>query len=178
MINDRQIIKKIQKGDIRAFESLFRAWYLPLVNYGASVIKERDAAEEIVQELFYIIWRDRQKINITTSVKGYLFRSVYNKSIHYLNHRKVVMKHASEATPETGTDSTDPYEIMKYMELNDKMSIILERLPERSAQIFCMSRFEGLKYSEIANKLAISVKTVEANMSRALKEFRKELLQS
>ena len=159
------------------FESLFRAWYLPLVNYGTSITKERDAAEEIVQELFYVIWRDREKINITTSVKGYLFRSVYNKSLHYLNHRKVVMKHVSEAVPETGRDSNDPSEIMKYKELHDKVSIVLDQLPEKCAQIFCMSRFEGLKYSEIASKLAISVKTVEANMSRALKEFRKELLQ-
>lgn len=177
MITDRQIVKRIRKGDIREFESLFRSWYLPLLNYGTSIVKDRDAAEEIVQELFYIIWRDREKIDITTSLRGYLFRSVYNRSIHHLNHRKVVIKHVSEAPPDSGTDSNDPSEIMKYRELHDKVSIILERLPERCAQIFCMSRFEGLKYSEIASNLDISVKTVEANMGRALKEFRKELLQ-
>jgi RNA polymerase sigma-70 factor (ECF subfamily) len=68
-----------------------------------------------------------------------------------------------------------PAEILQYKELQAKIARTIERLPERCGQIFCMNRFEGLKYSEIAEKLAVSVKTVEANMGRALKEFRKAL---
>jgi RNA polymerase sigma-70 factor (ECF subfamily) len=68
-----------------------------------------------------------------------------------------------------------PSDILNYKELQDKIAKILERLPEKCGKIFTMSRFEGLKYTEIAEKLSVSVKTVEANMGRALKEFRKEL---
>jgi RNA polymerase sigma-70 factor (ECF subfamily) len=177
MLKEREIINRIRKGDIREFESLFRSYYTPLLNFGTSVLKDRDAAEEIVQELFYIIWRDREKLIITTSLKGYLFRSVYNRAMHHLDHIKVVRKHAAETDTGSSTDSNDPLEIMRYRELNSRVAKILDNLPERCAQIFCMSRFEGLKYNEIASQLAISVKTVEANMGRALKEFRKELLQ-
>ena len=71
----------------------------------------------------------------------------------------------------------NPSDILNYKELQEKVARILERLPERCGMIFKMSRFEGLKYNEIAEKLSVSVKTVEANMGRALKEFRKELAQ-
>jgi RNA polymerase sigma-70 factor (ECF subfamily) len=73
--------------------------------------------------------------------------------------------------------SESPSDILSYKELQDKIARILERLPEKCGKIFTMSRFEGLKYTEIAEKLSVSVKTVEANMGRALKEFRKELAQ-
>jgi RNA polymerase sigma-70 factor (ECF subfamily) len=177
MLKEREIIKRIRKGDIREFESLFRSYYTPLLNFGTSVLRDRDTAEEIVQELFYVIWRDREKLIITTSLKGYLFRSVYNRAMHHLDHIKVVRKHVAETDSGSSTDSNDPLEIMRYRELNSRVTKILDNLPERCARIFCMSRFEGLKYNEIASQLAISVKTVEANMGRALKEFRKELLQ-
>ena len=69
----------------------------------------------------------------------------------------------------------NPYDILHYKELQDRIAHILERLPEKCGMIFYMNRFEGLKYNEIASKLSISIKTVEANMGKALKEFRKEL---
>jgi RNA polymerase sigma-70 factor (ECF subfamily) len=68
-----------------------------------------------------------------------------------------------------------PTDILHYKELQAKIALIIERLPERCGKIFCMNRFEGLKYTEIAEKLSVSIKTVEANMGRALKEFRKAL---
>ncbi len=69
----------------------------------------------------------------------------------------------------------NPSDILQYKELQEKIAGVLDKLPERCGQIFCMNRFEGLKYQEIAEKLSVSVKTVEANMGKALKEFRKEL---
>ena len=79
------------------------------------------------------------------------------------------MSFKSPGSPESPTD------IMHYAELQDKVARVIERLPEKCGRIFCMSRFEGLKYTEIAKKLSVSVKTVEANMGRALKEFRRAL---
>jgi RNA polymerase sigma-70 factor (ECF subfamily) len=87
----------------------------------------------------------------------------------------VVERHAEELSNTKPETSQDPFEILRYKELQVRIAGILERLPERCGMIFCMSRFEGLKYSEIAKKLSVSVKTVEASMGKALKEFRKEL---
>lgn len=176
MANDGDIIGGIRKGDIGQFELLFRSTYTSLVNYARTILKDRDTAEEIVQDLFYVLWRDRKKIKIMSSLNGYLFRSVYNKSMHYLEHQKVVTKHAQNIKPGVSINTEDPVEILKYKELHERIAIIIGKLPERCARIFCMSRFEGLKYSEIADELSISVKTVEANMGKALKEFRNELL--
>ncbi len=96
--------------------------------------------------------------------------------MHYIEHQKVVDKYAGKAVKGMGIDPIDPVEVLKYKELNEKIANIIGKLPERCGKIFCMSRFEGLKYSEIAEELSISVKTVEANMGKALKVFRNELL--
>ncbi|MBM3419935.1 MAG: RNA polymerase sigma-70 factor [Bacteroidetes bacterium] len=167
------IAGSIRNGDIGAFESLFRSSYSPLVRYASTIVRDKDTAEEIVQDLFYRLWADRKKTEIKSSLNGYLFRSVYNRCMHLIEHRKVVRKYESEmALIDAGSPPT-PLQEMQYGELQDKIARTLENLPERCCEIFCLNRFEGLKYSEIASKLSISVKTVEANMGRALKEFRK-----
>ena len=176
MVSDREVIGGIRKGDIGQFELLFRSTYTSLVNYAKTILKDHDTAEEIVQELFYVLWRDRKKIKIMTSLNGYLFRSVYNRSMHYIEHQKVVNRYAGKAKTGVSISTEDPLEVLKCKELHEKIAIIIGKLPERCARIFCMSRFEGLKYAEIAEELSISVKTVEANMGKALKEFRNELL--
>jgi RNA polymerase sigma-70 factor (ECF subfamily) len=175
MIRDKDIIGRIRKGDIRQFESLFRSSYVSLVKYSKKLIKDQDTAEEIVQDLFFRLWQDREIINIESSLNGYLFRAVHNRCLHYFEHLKVVERHAQEMTSETFDTPEDPADVLQYKELQAKVARILERLPERCGKIFMMNRFEGFKYSEIAEKLSVSVKTVEANMGKALKEFRREL---
>jgi len=175
MLRDSEIIGRIRRGDIRQFETLFRSSYVSLVKYAGTLIKDQDSAEEIVQDLFVRLWQDREKINIESSLNGYLFRSVHNRCLHYFEHRKVVEKHANEMAFESELNTEDPSDTLQYKELQAKIAAILERLPERCGKIFCMNRFEGLKYTEIAEKLSVSVKTVEANMGKALKEFRKAL---
>ena len=170
MLRDTDITWRIRNGDIGQFESLFRSSYVSLVRYAKTLIKDHDTAEEIVQDLFFRLWQDKEKLNIESSLNGYLFRSVHNKCLHYIEHNRVIERHAEEM-------SYSQSEILNYKELQEKIASILERLPERCGKIFTMSRFEGLKYSEIADKLSVSIKTVEANMGRALKEFRKELTQ-
>jgi RNA polymerase sigma-70 factor, ECF subfamily len=178
MIRDTEIIGRIRNGDVGQFESLFRSSYVSLVRYAKTLIKDHDTAEEIVQDLFFRIWQDKEKLNIESSLNGYLFRSVHNRCLHYIEHNKVVERHAEEMSYHQTETQESPSDILNYKELQEKVAMILERLPERCGRIFTMSRFEGLKYSEIAEKLSVSVKTVEANMGRALKEFRKVLTQS
>ena len=159
--------------NIRAFETLFRTYYEPLCRYAHRLIENLDAAEEIVQDLFYVLWKDREKLQIFTSINGYLYRAVKNKSLLYLEHekvrenyRKAYAEHAA-ALP----DST-PQEELEYKELEQKIQETLSRLPERRQKIFRMHRLDGKKYGEIARELRISVKTVEAEMSKTLQELR------
>jgi RNA polymerase sigma-70 factor (ECF subfamily) len=175
MNGDTEIIRRIREGDKGQFELLFRSSYVSLVRYAKSLIKDHDTAEEIVQDLFVRLWQDKEKIKIESSLNGYLYRSVHNRCLHYIEHSRVVERHAEEMSYRQPDSPEMPSEILNYKELQAKVATILEKLPDRCGQIFCMSRFEGLKYNEIAEKLSVSVKTVEANMGRALKEFRKEL---
>ena len=177
MIRDTEIIWRIRKGDVGQFELLFRSSYVSLVRYAKTLIKDHDTAEEIVQDLFFRLWKDKEKLNIESSLNGYLFRSVHNKCLHFIEHNRVIERHAEEMSYRQTESQESPSDILNYKELQEKVVRILERLPERCGKIFTMSRFEGLKYTEIAEKLSVSVKTVEANMGRALKEFRKELAQ-
>ena len=178
MIRDTDIIGRIRQGDVQVFESLFRSSYVSLVRYARTIIKDQDNAEEIVQDLFCRIWKERGKIKIESSLNGYLFRSVHNRCLHFIEHTRIVEKHAEEMSFRPKDSPEIPSDILNYKELQAKIASILEKLPERCGRIFCMSRFDGLKYNEIAEKLSVSVKTVEANMGRALKEFRKELTEN
>jgi RNA polymerase sigma-70 factor (family 1) len=177
MIRDAEIIRRIRQGDKGQFESLFRSSYVSLVRYAKKIVKDHDSAEEIVQDLFFRFWQDKEKIRIESSLNGYLFRAVHNRCLHWIEHNRVVEKHAQEIMLMEADNSETPAEIIHYKELQVKIAEILERLPEKCGRIFCMNRFDGLKYSEIAEKLSVSVKTVEANMGRALKEFRKALIE-
>jgi RNA polymerase sigma-70 factor, ECF subfamily len=178
MTSDTDIIRRIRQGDVKQFESLFRSSYVSLVRYARRLVKDQDNAEEIVQDLFYRIWKDREKINIESSLNGYLFRSVHNKCLHFIEHNRIVEKHAVEMSFRHPDSPESPSDILNYKELQAKIARILEKLPDRCGKIFYMNRFEGLKYTEIAEKLSVSVKTVEANMGRALKAFRKELTEN
>jgi RNA polymerase sigma-70 factor, ECF subfamily len=173
MIRENEIILRIRQGDVKQFESLFRSSYVSLVRYAKTLLKDQDTAEEIVQDLFCRIWKDREKIKIESSLNGYLFRAVHNSCLHYIEHSRIVEKHAEEMSFRQQESPESPSDILNYKELQAKIAGILEKLPERCGKIFYMNRFEGLKYNEIAEKLSVSVKTVEANMGKALKEFRK-----
>jgi RNA polymerase sigma-70 factor (ECF subfamily) len=175
MLRDSEIIRRIRQGDTGQFESLFRSSYVSLVRYAKTLIRDHDTAEEIVQDLFFRLWKDKEKLHIESSLNGYLYRAVHNRCLHYINHNRVVEKYAQEMAVMAPERNETPTDILHYRELQARIAGILERLPEKCGKIFCMSRFEGLKYSEIAEKLSVSVKTVEANMGRALKEFRKAL---
>ncbi|HEX2921287.1 MAG TPA: RNA polymerase sigma-70 factor [Bacteroidales bacterium] len=175
MTSDKERIRRIRGGDVKEFESLFRSSYPSLVRYAKVLVKDHDTAEEIVQDLFVRLWQNKNDLLIDSSLTGYLFRSVHNRCLHHINHLKVVEKYNEEMSQKQPESPESPADILNYAELQGKIARILEKLPERCGQIFFMNRFEGLKYAEIAQKLSVSIKTVEANMGKALKEFRKEL---
>jgi RNA polymerase sigma-70 factor, ECF subfamily len=175
-MSDLSIYERIQHGDISAFEKVFREYYAPLTLFANSMVKDKDVAEEIVQDFFYNYWKNRDQITIQTSMKSYFFQSIKNKSLKYLRHESVKSKYATgELENLQAKNHVYQPNVYELKELETKIATVLEKLPANCSKIFKMSRFEGMKYREIAEKLSISVKTVEANMSKALTEFRNEL---
>ena len=166
---------KTRSDDIAVFEMLFRKYYAELVNYSFVFTNDQDASEEIVQEFFYNYWKNRKRINIKFSLKAYLYRSIRNNTLNYLENLKVRRKYADRVLNLPGDRSGYENRELEYAELNEMIEKTLSELPERCRLIFRMSRFEGLKYEEIASQLSVSVKTVEANMSKALKLLRRRL---
>jgi RNA polymerase sigma-70 factor, ECF subfamily len=166
---------RIKQDDLVEFEKLFKLFYSPLCHYAFRFLKDMDLAEEIVQEFFYNYWKNRHTMNIQISIKSYMFRSIRNNSLKYLEHVQVVKKYEQNFKDTNHSDAATETNELEVKELNDIIESTLNELPERCSQIFKLSRFEGLKYSEIAEKLSISIKTVEANMGKALQLFRKNL---
>ena len=89
MLDELLILKKIKGGDIKAFEELFRRYYFPLCCYAAGIIGQMEVAEEIVEELFYVLWKERERLQIFQSVKSYLYRATRNQSLQYCEHEEV-----------------------------------------------------------------------------------------
>jgi RNA polymerase sigma-70 factor, ECF subfamily len=168
--------RRIQDGDIKEFEQLFKKYYEPLCRYAFTVVKDMDVAEEIVQELFYGYWKGRATLSIQLSLNAYLYRAVKNNSLSYLRQQAVRQRYAEKAKSELAeVESATVEDELVAEELSKVIDETLHQLPERCSTVFRMSRFEGKKYQEIADNLAISIKTVEADMGKALHLFRENL---
>lgn len=175
-LNDFHIQRKIQGGDIKEFEQLFTRYYEPLCRYANTILKDMDIAEDIVQEFFYSFWKNRTTFTLKLSLNSYLYHSIRNNALHHLQHIAIRQKYADELKSESQEDLliSQPDEI-GYKELSKVIDETLKQLPERCSRVFCLNRFEGKKYREIAEILSISIKTVEADMGKALQLFRKTL---
>lgn len=175
--DDLQLFREAQAGSIKAFEALFRRYYTPLCLYAYRFTESSEFSEELVQDIFYVLWRDRAHLHIEFSVKSYLYEAVRNRSLRYLEHLrvrerygKVVKMNLSEANASFSSESE-----AEVRDVEKMLSEILHRFPDRRRKIFFMHRFGGNRYAEIAHKLSISVKTVEVEMHKALKALRSGL---
>jgi RNA polymerase sigma-70 factor (ECF subfamily) len=176
MLSDLSVVKKIKEGDVDTFEKVFRLYYSPLCLYAAGITGKMYIAEEIVQELFYVCWKEREKLQILHSLKSYLYGAVRNRSLQYVERREVADRHREMISRKANdTHTSTPQDLLEYKELEDLINRTLNKLPERRLRIFRMHRFEGKKYAEIASELSLSVKTVEAEMTKALQILRKEI---
>lgn len=173
-----EVMGAIVRGDKTAFEQLFKDWYVRLCIYAESIVRDRDMAEDLVQNVFCMLWEKREGIDIRESLKSYLYRSVYNSALNSLKHEKVklaffelIRKHGvkDENNIEYYFDEESQKELMN--EINGA----IESLPEQCREIFMLSRFSGKKSMEIALMLDISVRTVEAQLYRAMKRLREDL---
>jgi len=171
-----QLAQRIKIGDEQALELLFRKYYSRLCGYTNKYFNDPEEAREVVQEVFIKIWENRKDIDPQESLVSYLFKIAYNNSINRLRHKKVITKY-SDIYKIVYVDNSGitPYDSLIAHELTSNIKTALEKVPPKCRQIFDLSRVDGLKYSEIADTLNISVKTVEAQMSKALHILRIEL---
>ena len=169
------IAQKIKNGDFEAFEHLFKSHYPILKNFALKYMKNTELAEEMVQEVFFNLWAKHSEIYITSSIKAYLFKSTYNCCLQYFKKQEHKSKYESYVLKENVNYQPDPSDELRAKEVLQLVDKALKTLPERCRKIFRLNRFDGLKYQEIADRLSISIKTVEANMGKALKHLRYNL---
>ena len=170
------LIEQIRAGNESAFDDLFTIWYGKLQAYAFSVLQNEWQAEEVVQTVFCRIWEKRRKWQVHTSMKAYLYGSVYHQCMDGFRRAKQVrnyQRHAFQNSIEVQVASASGKAELKELEV--RLKYALSQLPDQCRTIFQLSRFGGLKYREIAEQLGLSVKTVEAQVSKALKHLRDQL---
>lgn len=168
------LLERLRRGDEAAFEAIFRAWYPGLVRASESLVRSRGVAEEIVQDVMLELWKRRESMERDSSPQAYLFRATRNRSLNHIRHERV------EREGEQHITRPDPPEMLAHsLVVGDELAVAVKQaiagLPERCREVFELSRVHGLKYSEIATVLGISIKTVEAQMGKALRILREEL---
>jgi RNA polymerase sigma-70 factor (family 1) len=174
-LNGEQYWQLISKGDKAAFEQVFRLHYQALCRYALPLIKDLDEAEEVVQHVFFNIWNKRAELQVSSSLKSYLYRAVHNDCLNKLKHGRIRTMYAEDYKKTHDGSFADASATLQAKELGRHIHEALDALPEQCGQVFRLSRFEQLKYSEIAERLGISVKTVENHMGKALKLMRERL---
>lgn len=170
---EEQLFSKIKKGDEDAFSKAFDLYYSQLCFFADNVIHDFDLSRSVVQQVFVDLWIRRTNLDILFSLKSYLFQAVKNEALDILKHRKVETKYLQSLREKD--EQGWFHDQIEEAELNDRINTAIQELPPRCRDIFMLCRFEELKYSEIAERLNISVKTVEMQISIALKKIRTKL---
>ena len=160
--------------DIKAFEVLFKGYYVKLVFFANKFLNNMEGAEEIVSDTFTYLWEQKAEINITTSTNAYLYKMVQNRCLNYIKHKKIENEYVNYLSKNNlladfYRTQSEPF---LHKELQEQIGKAINELPERCREIFKMSRFEHLKNREIAEQLNISPKTVERQMTIALEKMR------
>jgi len=160
-------------GTRDTFRKVFDSCYEDLCRYAFTIVKDFDIAEDIVQSMFMKLWEMRESVDINASIRSYLFRSVYNQSINHLEHKAVRTRYDKTAVLEPRRNEQQPGVFPEELEENIRKAV--DTLPPQCRSIFIMSRYDELKYSEIAEKLGISVNTIQNQVCKALKLLREAL---
>ena len=155
------------------FQSIYQQYYPRLCVFATTMINDEDEAEEIVQQVIFKLWEQRDKFNTIDNLQSYLYRSVRNLCINIINHQKIEDKYKSEAWIELKNLEIQSVETESTEEQEKKLTQAIEQLPERCKEVLIMSKFEKMRNKEIAECLEVSVKAVEASITRAYSILRK-----
>lgn len=157
--------------DLRLYEKIFRELFKPLCSFALKYIGDWDEARNLVHEVFISVWEKFDSLPPDTQYRSYLFTAVRNRCLNYLRDKKKLLSLEKVGDADLSEVNTS----LEAAELEQAIAQAINSLPEKCRQIFEMNRGEGLKYAEIAEKLGLSVKTVEAQMSKALSVLRERL---
>ncbi|WP_290792075.1 RNA polymerase sigma-70 factor [Flavihumibacter sp. UBA7668] len=174
VIEASQPVVRTDYGLLR-FEEVFKTHFKELHAYAYTLVKEDLLAEEMVQQVFFKLWEKKDSLKIESSATAYLYRSVYHECLNYLKHQKVKSAYLSYAKTATESSTGSASQKIQLSELQKHLNKALSELPEQCRTIFQMSRYEELKYQEIADRLGLSVKTIENQMGKALRLLREKL---
>ena len=176
---DKEIIKGLLSGDQRAYGMLIRLYFQPLTIYAKGILTDFEQAKDIVQEVFLKIWNTSSSLDINTSLKSYLYRTVHNACIDYLRKEKsrTTLKSISYDDLQFRLkvfeikENESFFDVMFSEELEIELGKAIEQLPPQCKEIFILSRYEQLTYHDISEKLTISLSTVKTQMQRAVQKL-------
>jgi len=174
-IDEKVLVDRLIDGDQTAFELLFHFYYSGLVTFARQIVLDVDEAEEIVQYLFVQLWSNRKKIRESSSLKNYFFVSVRNRAFNFLKRQQIRENVLQELKQMVETDLLYSPDLFVVSELQEQIKRAYKKLPERTREIFLLSRIDGYSNDEIAKQLNLSKRTVETQISRALRILRNEL---
>jgi RNA polymerase sigma-70 factor, Bacteroides expansion family 1 len=172
---EKVLLERLKEGDKTAFSCIFTVYYSDLVMFACIFTKNLDISEEIVQNIFVKFWEDRELLTINTSLKSFLLRAVRNRSIDWLRHLKIRDKYSADILETSSDFENDVENYVFASELEHQIEKALTKLPEEISNVFRMNRYDGLKYHEIAEKLNVSVRTIEVRIGKALHLLREHL---
>ncbi len=173
--NIRDQVERLRAGDREAFEAVFRAYYPRLADYANGLVRSKDTAEDVVQEVFVALWTQRDRLTSPDNLVGYLYRSVRNRSLNQIRHRRMVTDWQTRQAAEDPPAAPPADREAENAEIAEAVRRAVATLSPRCREVFELSRDRGLTYPEIAASLGISIKTVETLMGRALKGVRARL---
>jgi RNA polymerase sigma-70 factor (ECF subfamily) len=175
LYSDEELMQEIKADNMFAFDALYRKYSKRLYKFGYSILKTQEEAENLIQDVYLNLWENRYKVEKDLSIKSYLFTIAYNSAITIIRKKARESKFV-EYLKTLQEISEEPVNIaFEYDELTNKLEEIIKVLPQRQKEVYLLHRVEGLKYNEIAERLNISMNTIENHMSRALKTIRKKL---
>lgn len=175
-VEDQQrLINGLKAGNKEIFEEIFKTYYSQLCFYCLRYVGDMEDSREIVQGLFLKIWIKREKLKISSSLKSYLYSAVQNYALNYIKQKKIKQKYFNNKAYHLIQQNGNGQNKLEEDELRILIKSAILKLPKKRREIFELSRFENMKYSQIAEHLTISVKTVETQMSKSLSFLRKVL---
>jgi RNA polymerase sigma-70 factor, ECF subfamily len=174
-IEDKEYVIRLKNEDYTAFDALFKKYSESVYAFSVSITKESYIAEDITQLVFIKIWQKRELLDEFLSFKSFLFRITYNEIISWIRKANSEKRRISSFVGSSSFESDETASLVEFNSINSIAEQIIEQLPEKRKEIFKLSREQGLTNREIADKLGISVKTVENQMTAALKLLKEKL---
>jgi RNA polymerase sigma-70 factor, ECF subfamily len=176
-LKDQFLIEGLGRRDKVVFDYIFNYYYSSLCTYSLQYLKHRNFVEDLVQDFFVSLWMEAPRLQIHTSLKSYLFYSIKNRCLDFRKHLKVTDKYRTFLLFSAENEDNQADHYLVESELRQAVEKSMSKLPPRCREIFELSRNKGLSNQEISDKLGISKRTVELQISNSLKILRKELVE-